>query len=346
MKQETPRLLLSTSPFLKSREDTRWIMWQVNFSLIPVVAASVIFFGIGALLILAACILGAALPEWLATRHSSRPGNLKDGSAILTGTLLALTLPPAIPLWMAFVGGAVSVLLGKMVFGGIGYNVFNPALVGRAFLQASFPVAMTTWPAGPHGLGSVSPALFTFPFARVEVDAVTSATPLALFKFSAESSPLSSLLLGTTGGSLGETSALLLLLCGAYLAARGVLNWRIPVSILGTTLLLGAIFYGLDSTRFADPFFQMFSGGLVLGAVYMATDPVTSPLTQRGCWIFGAGIALLVLIIRAYGGLPEGVMYAILLLNALTPLINRVTQPRIYGGESRRFRVPVRGGSR
>ncbi len=346
MRSDAPRLLLSTSPFLKSREDTRWIMWQVNLSLIPVVAAAIYHFGVGALLITAASILGAALPEWLATRKTAKPGRLQDGSAILTGTLLALTLPPAIPLWMAFVGGAVSVLLGKMVFGGIGYNVFNPALVGRAFLQASFPVAMTTWPAGPSGLGTISPALFTFPFARVEIDTVTGATPLALFKFSAESSPLSNLLLGTTSGSLGETSALLLLLCGAYLAARGVLNWRIPVSILGTTLLLGGGLYGLDPSRFADPFFQLFSGGLILGAVYMATDPVTSPITQRGCWIFGAGIAALVLVIRAYGGLPEGVMYAILLLNALTPLINRVTQPRIYGGESRRFRIPAGGGTR
>jgi electron transport complex protein RnfD len=222
---------------------------------------------------------------------------------------------------------------GKLLFGGIGYSVFNPALVGRAFLQASFPVAMTTW--SPHGavesFWTLRGDAFALPFMQAGVDAVTAATPLARMKFDAAPTALGDLLLGTTAGALGETSALLILLCGAYLAARRVLNWRIPVSIFATVLVFGGVLRWVDPGIYPTPWFHLFSGGLVLGAVFMATDPVTSPITQRGCWVFGIGIGVLVLVIRLFGGLPEGVMFAILLMNAVTPLINRMTQARVYG---------------
>ncbi len=336
MSAQTPNLLLTTSPFLKQREDTRWIMWQVNYSLIPVVLAAVFYFGVHALLVLAACLAGALLPEWLAGR-TSRHATLKDGSAAITGVLLALTLPPGIPLWMAFIGGFIGVALGKLLFGGIGYSLFNPALVGRAFLQAAFPVAMTTWLASApvRGYFSAPGTLFALPFQKPGVDVITEATPLARMKFAGQETGLPDLLLGSTTGSLGETGALVILLCGAYLAWRQVLNWRIPVSIFATVLVAGGILHWIDAAAYPSPLFHLFSGGLILGAVYMATDPVTSPNSQRGCWIFGIGIGVLVLLIRLFGGLPEGVMYAILLMNAATPLINRVTQPRIYGTRKR-----------
>jgi electron transport complex protein RnfD len=238
---------------------------------------------------------------------------------------------------MAFMGGIIAMAVGKLIFGGIGSNVFNPALVGRAFLQASFPAAMTTWVEPQEGSRflTVTGDLFALPFMKSNVDVITTATPLAQMKFDGEPTALVDLFLGTTAGSLGETGALVILLCGAYLALRRVLNWRIPVSIFMTVAALAAMMYAVDPVRFATPQFHLFSGGLMLGAIYMATDPVTSPITQRGCWIFGAGIGILVVVIRDFGGLPEGVMYAILLMNAATPLINRTTQPRIYGAHNR-----------
>ena len=338
MTREGPKLLLTTSPFLKHGEDTAFLMWQVNYSLLPVVAVATWFFGLGVLLITGACIAGALLPEWLENRASGGKNTVRDGSGIITGALLALTLPPTTPLWMAFMGGLVSIALGKVVFGGIGSNIFNPALVGRAFLQAAFPASMTTWtlPDKGSGLLAVPDGLFTFPFMKADVDVVTSATPLAHMKFDGLSTPVEDLLLGTTGGSLGETSSAVILLCGIYLAARRILNWRIPIAIFVTVAAVAALMHVADPARFATPQFHLFSGGLALGAVFMATDPVTSPITQRGCWIFGAGIGVLVIVIRAFGGLPEGVMYAILLMNATTPLINRTTQARIYGARKRK----------
>lgn len=331
-----PKLLLTTSPFLKSREDTAYIMWQVNYSLLPVTLAAMYFFGVSALLVISACIAGAVLPEWLIQRgRQPQVNTLKDGTAVITGLLLALTLPPGIPLWMAFVGGAAGILLGKLAFGGIGSNIFNPALVGRAFLQAAFPAAMTTWApnAGLQGFFQLRGPLFALPFTKPAADAVTAATPLANMKFQSIVTSTSDLLLGSTAGSLGETASLIILICGAYLGLRNILNWRIPVSIFLTVFVFASVLYYLRPETAPPPQFHLFSGGLMLGALYMATDPVTSPITQRGCWVFGAGIGLLVMIIRLWGGLPEGVMYAILLMNAATPLINRVTQPRIYGAQ-------------
>jgi electron transport complex protein RnfD len=252
---------------------------------------------------------------------------------MITGLLLGLCLPAGFPLWMAFLGGVFGIGFGKIIFGGLGQNIFNPALLGRAFLQAAFPVAITTWPAAASDWWSLRGDNLALPFMSPgATDAVTGATPLGNLKFGDDPvvTPLLDLLLGTTGGSLGETSALLILLGGIYLAVRGHLNWHIPVSILASVFVFSGTFYALGLSPFS-PWFMLFSGGLMLGAWYMATDMVTSPVTNRGCWLFGVSIGLLVVIIRIWGGLPEGVMYAILLMNALVPFINRATQPRKFG---------------
>lgn len=334
MKESPPRLLLTSSPFLKPREDTHFIMWQVNYALIPVMLASVYFFGLNAVLIAATCLAGVVCGEYLV--HRGRTGavtSLADGSAVITGGLLALTLPPQIPLWMAFLGSLAAIFLGKLLFGGLGYNPFNPALVGRAFLQAAFPQAMTTWtaPLPSPTFVSVHHSLFATPFAQTTLDAVTTATPLAKMKFEAAITGATALLAGSTAGSLGETSAAVILPAGIYLALRRIINWRIPVSIFATVLVLGSLLHALDPEIYPPAWFHLFAGGLMLGAIFMATDPVTSPITERGCVVFGIGIGTLVLIIRLFGGLPEGVMYAILFMNAATPLINRLTRARVYG---------------
>ena len=331
MKTIEAKLLLTTSPFLKQAEDMPYMMRQVIYALIPAAFAGIYFFGVSALLVIITCVAGAVSVEWLFTRQQGN--RIADGSAVLTGLLLALVLPPGIPLWMAFVGAAVSIVVGKLLFGGVGSNIFNPALVGRAFLQASFPVAITTWTpvADFSGFAAIRGHTFAIPFMKSAADAVTSATPLAAMKFGGNLTALNHLFMGNTAGSLGETSALLILLTGAYLAWKNIINWRIPVSIFATVFVFAGLLNWLDPVKFAPPLFHLFSGGLMLGAIFMATDPVTSPITQRGCWIFGAGVGVLVIVIRNFGGLPEGVMYAILLMNGLTPLISRVTHPRIYG---------------
>jgi electron transport complex protein RnfD len=236
---------------------------------------------------------------------------------------------------MAFLGGVFGIALGKLVFGGLGQNPFNPALLGRAFLQAAFPAALTTWPARTGNWWSLQGDNLALPLMSPSaVDAVTAATPLNLMKFRTADTTLpeiADLVIGRTGGSLGETSGLIILACGAYLALRNFLNWRIPASIFLTVAVFAGVLHLIDGDRYADPLYMLFSGGLVLGAVYMATDMVTSPVTHRGCWIFGFGIGFLVVVIRTWGGLPEGVMYAILLMNALVPFINRATQPRVFG---------------
>jgi electron transport complex protein RnfD len=235
---------------------------------------------------------------------------------------------------MAFVGGAAGIGLGKLMWGGLGQNLFNPALVGRAFLQASFPTAITTWSA-PSGWLTLQSSNLALPFMHATPDAISTATPLNVMKFEGKSAPMMDLFTGNIPGSLGETGAVVIILAGIYLAVRRSFDWRIPVSILVSVVVLSGVIYLVDPQRYPSPLFMLFSGGLLFGAVYMATDPVTSPLTPRGSLIFGAGIGILVVLIRIWGGLPEGVMYAILLMNAATPLIERVTQPRVFGHSRR-----------
>lgn len=320
---------ITASPHVRSAESTTQIMWSVVISLIPVIAASIYFFGPSAFLVILTCVLGCLATERLL---GANPGSVSDGSAMITGLLLGLTLPPGFPLWMALIGSFFGMAFGKIIFGGLGENIFNPALVGRAFLQAAFPVAITTWPVPVEHWPTLYGSNFAVPFMTPMADVATGATPLGILKFADDPvvAPISDLLFGTTMGSTGETSAILILIGGLYLAWRGHLNWHIPASILVSAFAFSGLFYILGVSQF-PPLFMLLSGGMMLGAFYMATDMVTSPVSNKGCWMFGAGIGFLTVIIRIWGGLPEGVMYSILLMNALVPFINRASQPRLFG---------------
>jgi electron transport complex protein RnfD len=334
---------LRTSPHLKQPVTVEQIMRNVVYALLPVCAWSVYAFGASALLLIAVTTGAAMLTEQLFCRLSGRSSSLNDFSVIITGILLGLTLPPGFPLWMAAVAAFVGVGLGKSLFGGLGFNVMNPALVGRAFVQAAFPVAITTWtPAfAPGRFTELIPSTLTWPFLRPPdvsawsmqraIDGFTGATPLALQKFQHSASDALDLLVGTTAGSAGETSAIIILLCGLYLAARRMMDWRIPAAVLCGALLTSLPFWWLDAAVYPSPWFVLLSGGLMLGAMFMASDMVASPVTPAGVWLYGLFIGALTVIIRLFGGLTEGVMYAILLANALSPLIASATQSRIYG---------------
>lgn len=333
MRSKDPKLLLQAAPLLRQNMTAARAMRDVIYALIPATLAGLWYFGLSALLVLLASIAGALLTEWAFSPAPGRRAILLDGSGLLTGLLLGLTLPPGLPLWMAFIGGAVAIGLGKLIWGGLGYNLFNPALVGRAFLLATFPVAMTTWSvqSGPAEFLLVQTSNLAAPFMQASYDAISAATPLGLMKFESQSTPLWDLVIGKTSGCIGETSGLLLILGGVYLLLRRALDWRIPASILISVAVFAAILYLVDPAKYPGPLFSVFSGGLLIGAIYMASDPVTSPITPKGAWIFGLGIGLLIVLIRVFGGFPEGVMYAILLMNAATPLIDRYTQPRVFG---------------
>jgi electron transport complex protein RnfD len=326
-------LEIRTSPHLESGRRIDTIMFNVVVALAPTVLFGVWAFGLAAVAVLAASSLGALAAEALANRSRGLGSTLGDHSALVTGLLLGLTLPPALPLWMAAVGGAVAIGLGKALFGGLGFNPFNPALVGRAFLQAAFPVAMTSWstPFAAGRFASLPSSTVAFPFAEPVYDALGGATPLAAWKFARQAADAGDLALGFVSGSTGETSALLILAGGAYLVARNFMSWRTPLAIFATVASLAGALHFADPARYASPAFMLTSGGLVLGAVFMATDMVTSPITPRGTWIYGVVIGALVVVIRTWAGMPEGVMYAVLLGNALAPHLDRFTQPRVYG---------------
>ncbi|TCW33180.1 electron transport complex protein RnfD [Marichromatium gracile] len=322
-------------------------MRSVVLALLPVSAFAVYQFGLSVLLLLITTTVVAVATEWLFARLSGQGNTVSDWSAVITGLLLGLTLPPGFPLWMAAVAAFVGIALGKALFGGLGYNVMNPALVGRAFVQAAFPVAITTWtPAfAPERFAELIPSTLTLPFmqpvpiddwvAGLGLDAWSGATPLALQKFQQIELPLSDVFSGTIAGSAGETSAILILVCGLWLAWRRMLDWRIPASVMAGAVLTALPFWLLDPTLYPSPWFVLCSGGLMLGAWFMASDMVASPVTARGAIIYGLFIGVLTVIIRLFGGLVEGVMYAILLANALGPLISGWTQPRVYGAGSR-----------
>ena len=318
-------LRVHPAPFLQPERSTPQLMRELIYTLIPVIAVAVWTFGIGALLVIAAATLGALVTEWALFGRSA----IGDASALLTGLLLGLTLPPGFPLWMAALGGIVSIALGKAVWGGLGQNLFNPALVGRAFLQGAFPIAITTF-SPPRGFFDVSPRLWAMPLMK-PVDGLSGATPLNRMKFEHEAADLSSLVLGDTAGSLGETGALVIACCGLFLAFRSAFDWRLPVGMIGSVFVLSSVFWLLSPEAYPTPWFTVMSGGLMFGAVFMATDPVTTPTVPRGAWAFGIGAGALVVLIRLWGGLPEGVMYAILLMNAATPLLERHLQPKPFG---------------
>jgi electron transport complex protein RnfD len=300
------KFTVSVSPHIKSKESIPRIMWSVVIALVPAIAASVYFFGPGALATISLSVVTALLTEGIIQKLRRKPITISDGSAVVTGILLALVLPPGIPWWMVIIGSFLAIALAKQLFGGLGCNIFNPALIGRAILLASFPLAMTTW--------------------RKPFEALTCATPLALIKEGiSEGLPsYGELFMGRVGGSLGETSTLALLLGAAFLLYRGYISWHIPLSYLGTVALLAAIFG-------QDPLFHLLAGGLILGAFFMATDMVTTPLTKKGKLLFGIGAGIIVVVIRLKGGYPEGVCYSILLMNAFTPLIDRWIRPKKRG---------------
>jgi len=389
----THTLLIRSSPHIHSGASVDRIMRHVVFALLPACGFAVWNFGWSALAtLLTACLACGLTERWLVrskgksrrtgvavlgsgdslvdrhgslvqrgqTSRSPGDGRWGDGSVWVTGLLYGMTLPPALPLWMVVIGGVVAVLVGKWLFGGLGSNPFNPALVGRAFLQAAFPAAMTTWSTPRQGrLEGLHATTLTWPFgtppAMSTADGITSATPLARYQFEALSTGTWDLYFGMTGGSTGETSAVLLLLGGVYLAIRRMLDWRIPVAILGAVAVLSGGLHTIDPELCPDPIFMLGAGGLMLGALFMATDMVTSPITHSGRVIFGILIGSLVFVIRVWGGMPEGVMYAILLGNATVPLIDRAIQPAVYGtrepsrsisGFHRRLRDRMTIGSR
>jgi electron transport complex protein RnfD len=312
-------LRIAPSPHIRSGRSTREIMWAVNASLLPIILTSIYYFGISALLLIATSIAGAMMAESLGNYLKKERSTLSDGSALLTGLLLALTLPPALPPLQAFIGAVFSILIGKQIFGGLGYNIFNPALLGRAFLQASFPIQMTAFHLPVGG------AIFQ------NLDGVTAATALSRLKFESHMEPLHTLFLGNTAGSLGETSAVMIMLSASVLLYKKYMNYAIPLSIFVTVAIIAFVTHALNAEKFASPLFHLFSGGMMLGALFMATDMVTSPVTSKGMIIYGIGIALFTMLIRLGGGLSEGFMYATLMMNALTPLINRSMRPTYYG---------------
>jgi electron transport complex protein RnfD len=328
---EEKKLTVSTSPFLHDAATTPWIMYQVVYALMPVVAVAYYYFGLGALAVIFFSMAGCIVTEQSFSKSFYSFDKIKDGSGLITGILLGLTLPPGFPLWMAFLG-VVAIGMGKIIWGGLGQNVFNPALVGRAFLQAAFPTAITTWSPPDGRYFSFRGTNLALPFFQTEnIDGITTATPLAKMKFEHTFTDWKELLIGNTGGSLGETCGIVFILAAVYLIARKIIHWRIPVAIILTVTLFSGIFWLLNPARYPSPVFMIFSGGLLLGTVFMATDLVTSPTTPRGAWIYSIGIGVFVVLIRLWGGLPEGVMYAILLMNAFTPLINKFVKVRTYG---------------
>lgn len=314
----------SDSPHIRTREKISGIMWGVVIALMPALGYSVYHFGFGVLKTILVSVLVAVVTEAVILKMRGRdPSKIKDGSAVVTAILLAYNVPPTAPWWLTAVGSFVAIAIAKHAFGGLGYNIFNPALVGRAFLLSAWPVDMTTWTL--HG--------------------VTGPTPLAVFKeqgvseliagFSSKSQMYLDLFFGDVGGCIGETSALMILIGASYMLYKKIITWHIPVSYIGLLFLLGWIFGGQNSTFSGDPLFYILSGGVFLGAFFMATDMVCSPLTKKGKLIFGFGCGLITFFIRKFGAYPEGVSYSILLMNACTPVIDRYIKNRKYGTQKR-----------
>ncbi len=347
---------IRTSPHLKRPQSVDEIMRQVVYALLPICAFAVWLFGISALVLILVTTATTVACEALFSRLQGKGDTVADFSAVITGILLALTLPPGFPLWMAVVAAVVAIGLGKALFGGLGFNVMNPALVGRAFVQAAFPVAITTWtpPLAPGRFLEFIPSTWTAPLMTppevkdwilgLQVDGFTGATPLALQKFQHMGTDAYDLFMGAVPGSAGETSALLILACGLYLGLRRLMDWRIPTGVFAGAILTSLPLWLWHPELYPSPLFCLLSGGLMLGALFMATDMVGSPVTPLGAFLYGFLIGFVTIIIRLFGGLSEGVMYAILLANALSPLIADVTQPRVYG-TARSVKKPVAAGS-
>jgi len=307
-------------------------MLNVVIALIPAFITSVFYFGIGAVIVTATSVASCLIFEYLIQRFIlKKPLSITDGSALVTGILLAFNLPSNIPVFIVIIGSFISIAVAKMTFGGLGNNPFNPALVGRVFMLISFPVQMTTWPV-PKGLGTGY------------LDAVTGATPLAIVKEGLKNGePLSKLMqmiptpsqmfLGDMGGSMGEVAAIALLIGFLYLLFKKVITWHIPVAVVATIAVFTTILWLVNPEKNADPMFHILAGGVLLGAIFMATDYVTSPMVPRSMLIYGCGIGIITVIIRVYGAYPEGVSFAILIMNAFVPLMNAYIKPKRFGEE-------------
>ena len=337
-------LFVSSSPHISDHDSVSKVMFTVTATLIPAGVVSVYFFGLRALWLIIISILSAVVAEILSQKMRGRPITISDGSAILTGILLAYNVSPQVPFWMPVVGSFFAIIVGKHVFGGLGYNPMNPALLGRAFLLASWPTHMTLFEkAIPKG-GTVS-----------GIDILTGATPLNVLKQSKEIlansaefpietvtqaheaigklyDSFNTLFFGQIGGCIGETSAIALLIGAAFLMYRHYIGWRIPFTYIGTVAVLSWMFGGTDGLFSGNIVFHIFSGGLILGAFFMATDMVTSPVTPKGRIYFGVGCGIITVVIRQVGGYPEGVSYSILLMNLLVPILDRWTRPKVFGG--------------
>jgi electron transport complex protein RnfD len=325
-------LNVSPSPHAHGKESTQKLMLNVVIALIPAFITSVFYFGAGAIIVTVTSVASCLLFEYLIQRYVLRkPISITDGSALVTGILLAFNLPSNIPVLIIVIGSFISIAVAKMTFGGLGNNPFNPALVGRVFMLISFPVQMTSWPV-PKGLGTGY------------LDAVTGATPLAVIKEGLKNGePLSDLItriptpsqmfLGNMGGSMGEVAAVALLIGFAYLLIRKVITWHVPVSVIGSLALFTAILWLVDPEKNATPMFHILAGGVLLGAIFMATDYVTSPMVPKAMLIYGCGIGIITVIIRVYGAYPEGVSFAILIMNAFVPLMNSYIKPKRFGEE-------------
>ncbi len=314
-------LNISGSPHVHSDESTKKIMWRVNLALVPALLCAIAYFGINALLVSIVSVLACVLFQWLIEKFIMKvPSTICDGSAVVTGLLLAFNVPATVDmLWIVVIGALVAIGVGKMSFGGLGKNPFNPALVGRVFLLISFPVQMTTWP--------VADGLFPMTF-----DVPTGATPLGAFKEGSLGEGVTFLqaLQGHIGGSMGEVSAIAILIGALYLCWKKVISWHIPVAFIGTAFVFSAILWLVNPETYLDPVMTILTGGIMLGACFMATDMVTSPMAKSGQLIFGFGCGLLTIIIRNWGSYPEGVSFAILIMNSITPLLNRWCKPQRF----------------
>ncbi len=322
-------ITISPSPHIHTDDSVKKIMYRVILALLPALIWSVVVFGWDAMRVTLIAVTACVVIEYLLQRFVLKVSpTVTDGSAALTGLLLAFNVPASIPWWIILLGSFFAIAIAKLSFGGLGANIFNPALVGRVFLLISFPVQMTTWPVSK----------------MTSTDAVTAATPLGILKESLFSGkPLSevsvnlpgadALFIGNMGGSLGEISAALLILGGIYLLWKRVITWQIPVSILATMAVYAAVFWLVDPGKFMDPLFHILAGGAILGAIYMATDMVTSPMTGKAQLVYGAGIGIITMTIRLFGAYPEGISFAILIMNGVTPLLNYYIKPTRFGGK-------------
>lgn len=304
--------VVSGTPHVRSKESIQSIMRDVIIALVPATAAGIYYFGLKALILIVAAIISAVFFEWLYEKITKKPVTINDLSAVVTGLLLAMNLPASAPVWVAIVGSAFAIIFAKQLFGGLGQNFINPALAGRAFLLASYPTEMTTWVV-PNGLAA---------------DAATYATPLAQLKNGALDASLGQLVMGQVGGTIGETCAIALIIGGIYLLYKHVISWKIPVIYIATVFILFAVI-GRHGMRM--PVQEIFAGGVMLGGIFMATDYASSPVTPKGQVIFAVGAGLLTYLIRTFGGYPEGVSYSILIMNCCVPLIERFTEPTIFG---------------